>query len=81
MLITKEPITQKKIQFRVRINENIYNEITEYCQWAEIRYRDFFVEKACEYIFTHDADWQAYQQEQTQSVSQASDNLSDSSGE
>lgn len=62
MLITSEP-TDKKIQFRLRINEAIFNEISEYCQWAEIRVRDYFIEQACKYIFNNDQDWKKYKQQ------------------
>lgn len=60
MLITKEPGAEKKIQFRIRMNEPIYNEITAYCEWAGIRFRDYFIEQACKHIFAHDEEWKAY---------------------
>jgi hypothetical protein len=57
MLIMREPGAEDKIQFRIRMTESIYNEIDEYCQWAGIRVRDYFIEKACAYIFKNDEDW------------------------
>ncbi|MBA2657836.1 MAG: hypothetical protein H0U70_12780 [Tatlockia sp.] len=65
MLITKEPGPEKKIQFRLRMNESVFNEITEYCQWAGIGVRDFFIEQSCKYIFNNDKDWKLYKEQQT----------------
>lgn len=56
MLILPEE-NKKKTQFRLRISENVYNEITDYCEWAGIKYRDYFIEQACQYIFANDNDW------------------------
>jgi len=60
MLISREPATEKKTQFRIRMNESVYDEITAYCEWAGIRYRDFFIEHACRYIFSNDEDWKKF---------------------
>ena len=38
------------------MNESVYKEIDEYCQWAVIRVRDYFIEKACQHIFKNDED-------------------------
>ena len=62
MLITREP-SQKKIQFRLRMNEAVFNEITDYCQWAGIRVRDYFIEQACNHIFNNDLEWENYKQQ------------------
>ncbi|HCA89778.1 MAG: hypothetical protein CMF38_07570 [Legionellaceae bacterium] len=64
MLITKEPKAQKKIQFRIRMNEAVYHEISAYCEWAGIKYRDYFIEQACQHIFTHDGEWKTYKKQQ-----------------
>jgi hypothetical protein len=64
MLIAREPGPDKKIQFRIRMNEAIYNEITEYCQWAGIRVRDYFIEQSCKYIFNNDAEWKRHKDQQ-----------------
>ncbi|MBA2657859.1 MAG: hypothetical protein H0U70_12895 [Tatlockia sp.] len=66
MLIMREPGPEKKIQFRMRMNEALFNEITEYCQWAGIRVRDFFIEQSCRYIFKNDADWKLYKAQQSE---------------
>ena len=60
MLITREPLSQKKLQFRIRMNIKTHEELMQYCQWAGISYRDFFIEQACEYIFKTDDDWKAH---------------------
>ncbi|STX52737.1 Uncharacterised protein [Legionella busanensis] len=62
MLIVPEPATQKKIAFRIRMNIKTHEEIMEYCQWAGITYRDFFIEEACKYILAHDKKWNTYKQ-------------------
>jgi hypothetical protein len=61
MLISREP-TEKKVQFRLRMSESVYDEIAEYCHWAGIRVRDYFIEQACKHIFAHDADWKEFKQ-------------------
>lgn len=68
MLITKEPGIEKKIQFRLRLTESVYKEIDEYCQWAGIRVRDYFIEKACQYIFNQDEDWKKFKENRDQSI-------------
>ena len=57
MLITREPGSENKIQFRIRLTESVYKEIDDYCQWAGIRVRDYFIEKACQHIFKNDEEW------------------------
>ncbi|MCA0404419.1 MAG: hypothetical protein LCH30_11640 [Proteobacteria bacterium] len=64
MLITREQGPDKKIQFRIRMNEKVFNEISEYCLWADIRFRDYFIEQACKYIFENDADWKQFKSQQ-----------------
>lgn len=59
MLIFQEK-EENKIQFRIRMQSSIFKEIEEYCQWAGIQYRDYFIQRACEYIFTHDEEWVKY---------------------
>jgi len=60
MLIMREPGAENKIQFRIRMTDSVYKEIDEYCQWAGIRVRDYFIEKACQHIFRNDEDWIAF---------------------
>ncbi len=62
MLITREPIAQKKIQFRIRMSVQIYEQLMQYCQWAGINKRDFFIEEACKYILNNDMEWINYKQ-------------------
>lgn len=62
MLITKEPGAEKKTQFRIRMNNTTYDEITAYCQWAGIRFKDYFIEQACRYIFSNDEQWKKFKE-------------------
>lgn len=64
MLILPEE-NKEKTQFRVRIGENVFNEIMRYCEWAGIKYRDYFIEQACQYIFANDEDWKKFKESQT----------------
>lgn len=57
MLIMPERGSEDKTQFRIRMTESIYKEIDDYCQWAGIRVRDYFIEKACQHIFHNDQEW------------------------
>lgn len=57
MLISAELPTKTKVQFRVRLTESVIKEIDAYCQWAGIRFRDYFIEKACMHIFKQDTEW------------------------
>ncbi|WP_058534504.1 hypothetical protein [Legionella saoudiensis] len=56
MLIFKEK-EDDKIQFRIRMNAATLKQIEDYCKWAGIQYKDYFIQRACEYIFTHDEEW------------------------
>jgi hypothetical protein len=53
-------INETKVQFRIRLNEEILNEITLYCEWAGIKYRDYFIEQACKHVFLNDKEWRLY---------------------
>jgi hypothetical protein len=50
----------EKTQFRVRISNKITKEIEEYCEWASIKYKDYFIEQACKFIFNSDTDWKEF---------------------
>lgn len=59
MLITQEK-EDDKIQFRIRMHASVLKEVEDYCQWAGIQYKDYFIQRACEYIFKHDEEWINY---------------------
>ena len=59
MLIYPEK-EEDKIQFRVRIKASVFKEIEDYCEWAGIQYKDYFIQRACQYIFTNDESWVNY---------------------
>lgn len=56
MLIFKEK-EDDKIQFRIRIAASTLKEIEDYCSWAGIQYKDYFIQRACQYIFKNDEEW------------------------
>lgn len=60
MLIAREPGSEKKVQFRTRMSEQVFDEIIEYCEWAGIRFRDYFIEQACKHIFLNDEEWKVF---------------------
>lgn len=62
MLIIPET-NEVKTQFRLRISQEVLDEISQYCQWAGIRYRDHFIEQACKYIFANDKDWKNFKKD------------------
>ena len=55
MLIYPEK-EENKIQFRVRIRASVYKELEDYCEWANIQHKDYFIKKACQYIFRNDEE-------------------------
>lgn len=59
-LIKPKPLDEDKTQFRVRLKSNICQEIQQYCEWSGIKYRDYFIEQACTYVFSQDKEWQKH---------------------
>lgn len=64
MLICPEK-EEDKIQFRIRIKASIFKEIEDYCEWAGIQYKDYFIQRACQYIFANDESWIKYKNQKT----------------
>ncbi|STY28298.1 Uncharacterised protein [Legionella wadsworthii] len=62
MLISPEK-EDDKIQFRIRLHASVVKEIEDYCNWAGIQYKDYFIQRACQYIFTHDEEWMNYKKQ------------------
>ncbi len=60
-IIKSKPMEEEKIQLRVGLKSSICQEISQYCQWAGIKYKDYFIEEACKHIFQNDKKWQKYQ--------------------
>ena len=50
-------IDKDKEAWRIRMRKEVCDEIIAYCEWAEIKYKDYFIEEACKYIFLNDKDW------------------------
>lgn len=63
---------EEKTQLRIRISDTVLKEIEAYCQWADIKYKDYFIEQACKYIFNSDSDWKEYKAKKTKSKSEKS---------
>ena len=62
MPIIKKPESPKvDKQFRVRINEDILQEIESYCAWAELPSKDYFIEQASLMALRKDKDWRLKQ--------------------
>lgn len=59
-LIEPERTNETKEAWRVRLYESVTAEILAYCEWAGIRYKDTFIQKACLHVFNEDKEWQAY---------------------
>ncbi|MGQ3888957.1 hypothetical protein ACQUW5_07975 [Legionella sp. CNM-1927-20] len=51
---------QKKEKIKVEINSDIFNKITDYCEWANISDVGFFIEEAANFVFAKDKDWKQY---------------------
>ena len=52
--------SKEKTQFRVRMGEDTFKEIENYCHWAGIKTKDYFIERACQFIFSNDKDWKNF---------------------
>jgi len=51
----------KKIKIKPQeIDENIYKEINDYCQWVGIDDVSFFIEEAARHVFKTDSDWKKH---------------------
>jgi hypothetical protein len=59
-IVSKPEYDENKLPWRIRMRESVCKEIEEYCEWAGITYRDYFLEQACMHIFNIDAEWREY---------------------
>lgn len=57
-MIPPPPASEHKIQHRIRLSESILKEIEAYCAWADIHFKDYFIEQACLQIFKKDTSWE-----------------------
>jgi len=60
MAIIKAKEKSSKVQLRVGIEKNIFEEIKKYCEWADVQKTDDFFEQAAQYILSKDKDWLAH---------------------
>lgn len=51
---------KKQSTIKIDLNETVICEITEYMKWAEIKYKDYFIEEACKHVLNNDPQWQKY---------------------
>lgn len=58
-LIQRPPEPLKKEALKVALESEIFNEITAYCNWANITV-DHFIEQAALIIFRKDKSWKEY---------------------
>lgn len=56
-LIKKPAEAIEKIQTRIRLSQDVKQEMEAYCQWANISF-DYFIEQAAKFLFSKDKDWQ-----------------------
>lgn len=71
-LIHKEQEIPKKGQVRVRLQNNVLDEMQAYCQWAGVTL-DHFLEEAALFVFRKDKSWhkQKTQQSTVTTISEA----------
>lgn len=61
-LINTNKNNEEKAALRIRLHKTVSDEIAAYCSWADIKYKDFFIEQACSFIFNEDKEWLEYKQ-------------------
>lgn len=57
MSILKATSKAKRKQIMLYIDENLLDEINEYCKWAGINKIHDFIEQATKFVFSKDAEW------------------------
>ncbi len=58
MSIIKAKLKNQKEQLRINIESPIFDQIKNYCKWADIQKYDEFFEQAAEYVLKKDKAWQ-----------------------
>lgn len=58
-LIKAKQKTEKE-QIRISIENNIFEKIKQYCEWANVKKHDDFFEQAAEFVLSKDKDWLAH---------------------
>ncbi len=59
-LIKKPEQTPDKQQIRVRLSEEIFQEIKLYCRWADLPSTDYFFEQVSAMALNKDKEWRDY---------------------
>ena len=57
--------TDKKTKEQVRLNldKEILDKVRAYCDWADFKSKEDFIEQAIEFVLKKDRDWRKYQSE------------------
>ncbi|OIN82892.1 hypothetical protein [Francisella sp. TX07-6608] len=63
MPLIKKKENEKKVPLRIKVRESVLNEMLEYMKWADIKYRDYFIEEACKLVLNIDKKWEKYKNE------------------
>lgn len=54
-----KPIEKNEnVSFRITVSKKIADEMKSYCEWADIKKSDHFIEQAIQLVFDKDKDWQ-----------------------
>lgn len=61
MAIINGTPSQKKEKIKAMINSDIAEQITAYCEWANIDDVGFFLEEAASFVFSKDKEWKQHQ--------------------
>lgn len=69
MPLIQQPIspTEKK-QIRVRLNQDLYQEIIEYCAWAQVSSPESFLTQSALFVLSKDPEWKSFKKNQQKSV-------------
>lgn len=60
MAIIKEKRLNQKERIKLEIDQEIYSEINNYCERANISNIEHFFEEAARFVFSKDVDWKKH---------------------
>lgn len=53
---------------KAKVNPDVLEQIEKYCHWAGIYDLGYFIEKAANYLFLKDLEWEVYKKQIEESV-------------
>jgi hypothetical protein len=62
MAIIKVKGIKNKQNIATKVNQEILQQIEQYCEWAGIYDLGFFIEEAAHYVFRKDKEWKEYKE-------------------